>query len=358
MGKSDTGSKMGQRALQGAALGPWGALGGAFVGGMEQMFGGGGSNANEVRALQPNNPLLPGGGDGSGIGSGPPTMGPGSPGYTPGGNIDKSAFQAPTAGKYFGPQSGQPGSWWLEQAGVLGGNKGYVGDDRYNRNQARQTQMDGLQMLGQYARGDKSAARLAANAQQDRTMAAIQSRMASTPGGYNPSVQARGIDAVSGAGQQMAGTTAAAAAAEQLAAQKAYLQATGQMRGQDISGQLAEQQWYSQQAAAKMAYQNMKAKYLALGLDEKNADRAAAMEYEKLKSGNANVASGQALTAQQIANQQGQYDTNRADNYIMGGLKAGSSWLTQQGTGSSGGDGSGSGSDSGSGGMPDNYWDW
>jgi len=246
--------KAGTGALQGAAAGsaagPWGALGGAVIGGVTGLLSGDDDSSADA-----------------------------APAYKP----DASAFYAPSGWNYFGDSSGQPGGWWGTQAGAQTQPGTHVRDQRMLTRSGRGMQEGGLGMIRQYATGNKSAARLAAKAQTEATQDAIASRAASAPGGYNPAVQRAAIMAQSGAGQQIAGKVASAAAAEQLAAQKAYLQATGQMRQQDISQQLAEQQWFSQQAAANVAYQNMKARFLALGLQEKDAENANRKGYSKHK---------------------------------------------------------------------------
>ncbi len=285
----------------GAAAGPYGALAGAVGGGLYGLFSGGDD------------------------GGGAPANAPYSP--------NPANFNAPSGGAYFNPSSGKAGGYWANQAGAGdAGNEDrkYVDWNRREQRSARGQQEAGLSQLGQYASGAKSAARKAAALQQEQTMAAIQSRMASTPGGWNPALQATGYNAISGAGQNLAGTAAAAASKEQLQAQKAYLQATGQMRGQDITAQSGEQQWYMQQQAAQNAYQNMKAKYLALGLQEKDADRRAKMEYEKMKFLASEGAAGRSLTQQQITNQQSNANQSRQDNFMMGGMGAYSGYQQQK----------------------------
>ena len=167
-------------------------------------------------------------------------------------------------------------------------------------------------------------------------------RAASAPGGYNPALQAASIAAQAGAGQQIAGPAAQAAAAEQLAAQQAYLQATGQMRQQDISQQLAEQQWYAQQTAAQTAFQNMKSRYLALGLQEKEADRRAKIDYEQMKFLGSEGQKGRDLTSQSMAYQKSVSDRDYWTKMMMGGAGAASGGLSQYGTGSGSGSGYGS----------------
>jgi hypothetical protein len=296
------------------AAGPWGALIGGGIG----LVGG----------------LLSGDDDSSA-----PAQTPYSP--------NPAAFSGPSGGAYFEGSSGQPGGWWGQQAPVDTAKTSDIEWERGLRRSARGQQEEGLGLLKQYATGDKSAARQQAKVQTEATQAAIASRAAG--GGYNPALQAASIAAQAGAGQQIAGPAAYAAAQEQLGAQQAYLQATGQMRGQDLQSQLAEQQWYVQQNQAKLAYGQLKAQYLSLGLQEKEADMRAKQALEAMKFAASEGAAGRGLTAQQLAMMQGQYNTNRQDAYTMGGMNALSGYLQQSGTGSGSGGGTG-GTGSGSGG--------
>lgn len=302
----------GTGAAAGMAAGPWGAVIGGGVGLLSGLLSGDDASA--------------------------PAQGPA---YVP----NASAFNTPSGYDYFGSGSGQAGGWWGQQAPTNQTETKDVGWNRGQSRSARGQQEDMLGTMKQYATGNKSAARLAAQQQTEATQAAIASQAAGASGGYNPAIQAAAMSAQAGAGQQIAGPAAQAAAKEQLAAQAAYLQATGQMRQQDIASQLAEQQWYTQQNQAQLAFGQLKAQYLSLGLQEKEANMRAALALEAMKFAAHEGAAGRGLTAQQLAQQQSQYNTNRQDAYTMGGMNALSGYLQQQGTapgGSSGGSSNGS----------------
>jgi hypothetical protein len=245
----------------------------------------------------------------------------------------------PTSQEWFEPGGG--GSFWDNQGYVPRPEDKYVDWARQDAKSARGTQERGLGLLGAYARGDKSASRLAAKAALEDTQKAIAARAASAPGGYNPALQRESVFAQSKAGQDIAGQVSAKAAQEQLAAQRAYLQASAAMRGQDIAQQAQEGNWFTQQGQFGLNAAALKQKYLAMGLTDKLATQQALMDLEKLKASQSLGQQGLDLQSFLAAAGQG---NNQRDFWMrllmsgMGGLGQGlgSYYMGQPGAGGGG----------------------
>lgn len=317
-----------QGASMGAAAGPYGALIGGGIGLISSLFGdddGGGDGL--FHAYDPN----------------------------------ASSFAAPDASTWFGAGKGAGqfggdapggGNFWAQQGTFRDASQAGVGMAQQDRRGSRTQQQGALGMMKQYAEGKESAARRQSAAATQQAQRAIGSQVASAPGGYNPAAVRAGIQAQSGAGQRIAGQTAALAAQEQAAARQAYAQGIGQMRGQDVQSQMAEQTWWQQQQQAAIAKKNLMAKYLQLGMTDREAQRAASMQLEQMRFLTHEGAEGRGLAQQQITNQQ--FNANRTydTNMMMGGMGAGSDALAAYYK-SQGGGGNSGGSNSGV-----DYWDW
>ena len=188
------------------------------------------------------------------------------------------SFYAPSGGDYFGQGGG--GDWWLGQAYTPRPSTKDIEAARMAALASRGTVEEGLGYLGQYARGEKSASREAMREALSRAEAryGAQGRAARSP------AEARAFAyQQAGAQQQAASAGAQAAMKEQLGAQQAYLSAAGAQRQADISMLGQETQSRLAEIQGDVALQNIKAKFLQLGLTDREADRRARIELEKLR---------------------------------------------------------------------------
>jgi len=186
---------------------------------------------------------------------------------------------------WFAPARGEeragPGRFWLEQAAVHEPDKGYVDVSRGYEDQARELYGQGLSGYRPYAMGEQSAAREEAA----RALYAGRNQVASqaaSVSGWRPGTARAALYQGSGMGQAMAGTVEAEALRERQAAIQNYLNASGMQRQQDIRSQQAEQAWYQAQSQHGLAAGDLKARFMARGLDEKSAEEAAQREYQRL----------------------------------------------------------------------------
>jgi hypothetical protein len=186
---------------------------------------------------------------------------------------------------WFAPARGEeragPGRFWLEQAAVHEPDKGYVDWSRQYEDQARGLYGQGLASYRPYAMGEQSAAREEAA----RALYAGRNQVASqaaSVSGWRPGTARAALYQQSGMGQAMAGTVEAEALRERQAAIQNYLNAAGMQRQQDVRSQQAEQAWYQAQSQHGLAASDMKARFMARGLDEKSAEEAAQREYQRL----------------------------------------------------------------------------
>lgn len=141
-------------------------------------------------------------------------------------------------------------------------------------------EQNALDMLRRRASGEDSIARRAGERQVETAKRAILS--AARSGRKTPAAARAAILQTSQAGQQVAGKIAEAEAQERLAAQQAYMAAASGMRGEALKQQMAEQDWWRTKADWERVKSEMLAKYIALGLSDKEAERRARMDYQTL----------------------------------------------------------------------------
>ncbi len=246
-------SGVAQGAAAGSSFGPWGTLAGGAAGGIAGALSGDDSEREKQQQ---------------------------TPGWVP----EKSPY-SDSSRDWFAPARGEeragPGRFWMEQAAVPEPDKGYVDQSRIYEDQARGLFGQGLSGYRPYAMGEQSAAREEAARALYAGRQQVASQAASTSG-WRPGTARAALYQQSGMGQAMAGTVEAEALKERQAAILNYLNAAGMQRQQDIRSQQAEQAWYQAQSQHGLAAGDLKARFMARGLDEKSAEEAVQREYQRL----------------------------------------------------------------------------
>ena len=141
-------------------------------------------------------------------------------------------------------------------------------------------QRRGLGMLRRRAMGQDSVARQAGKREREATQRQIMATARS--GRRGPAASRTALMQTSRAGQMISGKIAEAESKERLAAEKAYYAAASGMRGDALKQQQTEQQWWRMKADWERVKKEVLAKYMALGLQEKEAERRARIDYQKL----------------------------------------------------------------------------
>lgn len=230
---------------------------------------------------------------------------------------NKTKAWQPWQQSYKSPTGGVgPDPYFMGQGFIKDPSAPYIQDMRGLMGTSRGTQARGLEMLGQYASGEKSAARSAMKEAIDR--AEYRSRAAARSAG-SPAEARAAMYQMAGAQQQAARGGATASMQEQLGAQKAYLGAASQMRQADIASYSAAQMERMRQIQGQAMIQDVKAKFMALGLSDKEAERRARMEYEKMKLAGYEGAAGRESAADLL---QKQLDQQLLMGLIGGGSSA------------------------------------
>jgi hypothetical protein len=229
---------------------------------------------------------------------------------------DVKNFQSPTGGA-------GPDSWFMQQGYMPTPGTGNIEAQYANLGQSRGLQESALQNLNQYATGQKSAAKeaMAGAMETADVRARAQARAARSP------AEARAaLYSGASAGQTAARSGATAAMQEQLGAQQAYLTGAGQMRQGDVSSYSAAQSERLNQIKGDAMIKDVAAKYMALGLSDKEAERKARIDYEKMKMAGYEGWAGRKLAGDLQSDQQ-EYDFLKSmiggGTSMMGGLMAG-----------------------------------
>jgi hypothetical protein len=234
----------------------------------------------------------------------------------------KSAFYSPMGKGKWGGMKGFHGDWQKAGRVATPGRQG-VYSARGQRYGSRTQEGQGLGMLRQYASGEKSAARLAAQDAINRTQQAMSSQAAAA--GASPAAQRAAMYGGAAAGQNIAGKTASAAAAEQLGAQKAYVGGLGARRRMDAANQALEQQWFGQQGAFGLGQNQQRLRAMGMGMQQSEAERRARMQYEMMLR-------GQSMQQQQLNLQQQQSDRQFGTQLFATGANLVSSFLGAPGS--------------------------
>jgi len=146
--------------------------------------------------------------------------------------------------------------------------------------QARGEQYGALEMLRRRAAGEESVARMAGEREREASQRAIVSAMRS--GRRTPASARAALMQTSEVSQEISGKIAEAEMQERLAAEKAYYAAATGMRQQDIAQQQAEQDWWRLKADWERIKKDIHAKYMSLGLQDKEAERKARVDLQTL----------------------------------------------------------------------------
>jgi hypothetical protein len=192
----------------------------------------------------------------------------------------KDANGNPIYGKVAGSQYGAPDYYKdkhvVEQPGVkaIQTARGWGADTRNQQQQA-------LGDLKRRASGDLSISRLMGKEMADRNRAAAASAAASVPGGYDPAAQRAAQYNMASAGQDIAGKVATAAGKESAAAQSALQNSLYGMRGQDMTQQGMEQSRFNDLGNWFLNQNKLKFNWSAQGLQDKESERAAQVDYMK-----------------------------------------------------------------------------
>lgn len=186
---------------------------------------------------------------------------------------------------------------------------------------ARGSQADLLGYLnalaqGQLRPGEKSLSQLTQQEalQRIQSQAAAARRTARTPAEARAALYSEGE-----AGMRAAQLGAQAGLQEQRQAQQAAAQLAGQMRGQDIQQIAAAQQGLMTEGQMEQMRGNMVAKYLQLGLTDREARRRAAIDLEKMKLTAWEGERGRQAAQKLLETQMGPL----WERLLMGGLTAG-----------------------------------
>jgi hypothetical protein len=222
---------------------------------------------------------------------------------------DPQHFKSPTGGV-------GPDPWFMSQGFIESPSATYIEGFRGLLGTSRGTQESAMQKLEQYASGRKSAAREAIKGAIDR--AEMRNRAAARAA-RSPAEARAALYAMAGAQQQAARGGATAAMQEQLGAQKAYLAGAGQMRQADIAQYEAGQKERLRQIHGDALIKEIGARYLALGLSDKEAERRARIDFEKMKLAGYEGAKGRQSAMDLLKQQQ---SSNLLNALIGGGFSA------------------------------------
>lgn len=181
--------------------------------------------------------------------------------------------------------------------------------------------LDYLSALAEGKLGGKSLSQQA----QEQSLSQIQAQStAAARAGASPAERRMASYQGAAAAQQAAGRGALSSMQEQQAAQQAVLQGAGQMRGQDIQQAMAAQQGMLQATQGEGLRKQMEAKFLQLGLDDRESRRRANMAMEAMRlqafEGSAGRQSAKDLLEYQMRQQLWQ-------SLLGGGIAAGGSAL-------------------------------
>jgi hypothetical protein len=158
-----------------------------------------------------------------------------------------------------------------------------IGSSYAQGQQARGMQESMLSYLNALATGTQQGKTVSQQA-QEQSLSQIQSQAtAAARAGSSPAAQRQAMYTGAAASQQGAASGAIAGMKEQQAAQQAALTGAGQMRGQDITTATAAQTGQLQASQATALQKQMEAKYLELGLTDREARRRANMAMEAMK---------------------------------------------------------------------------
>jgi hypothetical protein len=149
---------------------------------------------------------------------------------------------------------------------------------------ARGTQEDMLGYLKAVAEGNLGGKKTLSQQAQEQSLSQIQAQStAAARSGQSAAQQRMAQYAGAAASQQSASAGALASMKEQQDAQKAVLSGAGQMRTQDLQMAGLAQQGLLSATQAESMKKDMVAKYIALGLSEREADRRANMTLEAMR---------------------------------------------------------------------------
>jgi len=221
----------------------------------------------------------------------------------------QQSFQSPTGGV-------GPDPWFMSQGFIQSPSATYIDQFRGQLGESRGLQRQGLQELGAYARGEKSASR---EAMREAIERAEYRNRAAARSARTPAEARAALYNMAGAQQQAARGGATAAMQEQLGAQQAYLTAAGQMRTADVGEYQAGQMERLRQIQGEALIKDIGAKYMALGLSDKEAERRARIDYEKMKLAGYEGAAGRASAESML---QSQLDQQLLMSLIGGGSSA------------------------------------
>ena len=187
--------------------------------------------------------------------------------------VDKGAFQSPTGGPGVDP-------YWKTEGQMEAPNSDYIGGFRDYLGASRERQAASLGQLGKYASGEESASR---DTMREAVERAQLRNQAAARSARSPAEARAAIYAQSAAQQDASRGGAIASSQERLAAQQAMLAGAGQMRQQDISQYEASQMERLRQMQGDAQFKDLQAKYMAMGLSDKEAERKARIAYEGMK---------------------------------------------------------------------------
>jgi len=242
----DVGTGAAVGAGVGSVFGPAGTVIGGGLGALGGWLFGGGDDSDDA-------PMMP-----SGYGWMSPVTG---------GQKSSDIWGPPPLYVQYGTGMQAPVSKPIQHARGLGGEA--TGEQRM-----------GLGMLRRRASGEDSVARQVGQREREATQRQILSTARS--GRRGPAASRTALMQTSQAGQMISGKIAEAETKERLAAEKAYFAAASGMRGDALKQQQAEQQWWGMKADWERVKKEVFAKYLALGLSDKEAERRARMDYQRL----------------------------------------------------------------------------
>jgi hypothetical protein len=229
---------------------------------------------------------------------------------TPGGAGPQGSYVKGYAGMGFmAPQDEDKYRSWISQGyGLAGASRG---------DQERMLDYIKAVAEGNLGGGRKTLAQQA----QEQSLAQIQaSSTAAARSGASPALQRAAMYQGGAASQQAAASGALASMKEQQDAQRLALQAAGQMRTQDIQQAVAAQQGLLSSTQAESMKKEMTAKYIALGLSDREAERRANMALEAMRMQSWESQQGRAM-------QQSAIDQSFWNSLLGGGIAAGGALL-------------------------------
>jgi hypothetical protein len=211
--------------------------------------------------------------------------------------VNKASFQMP---------AGVAAPWQNIANAQLGWGPSSQNQDaaRAQQNQMRGREDEALDRFRALAQGQDSVVARQAALAREQGRRDIASQLASAGGGYDPAAVRQAQSAQAGMTQNTAMQQAMGQAQERQAALGQYMQGSQMARGQDLQSQQLEMQDMVRSGNLGIAQRELQARFLGLGLTDKQAQYAALMELERLKAA---VATGD----KNLAFQQGESNWNK-----------------------------------------------